>query len=411
MTNLNYQNSGVFVKCAGCTIVSRNYFAYALILRESFLKNHPGGDFHILIVDQKDISFKIDSDVSITWVEDLEIPDFKSYAMRYDILELNTNVKPTFLLKLLAKYDKVAYIDPDIKVFKPLDIIFDRLNDYEIVLTPHIVSPIEDNMKPGEIDFLINGQFNLGFIAVSNTSQAIKMLKWWENHCLQQGYNEPSQGLFVDQKWINLVPCLFSGVYVEKSFGCNMAYWNLHERLLESKDFVWLVNGSEPLYFFHFSGLLLNDENSISKYQNRFDLIQRPDLKEIFSSYRNELKDKGHINFQKIKYGFSNFSNGKVISQIARRLYTLEKFPVSEENPFLEKGKFYNFCQRNKLFARESSMKSYNSYNTNHDDPRLKIIRNGLKIALRLFGVEKYQLLLKYMIYIASVRNQKNIFK
>lgn len=407
--NCNKKNS--MESYSGCTIVSRNYFSYALTLRESFLKNHPDGAFHILIVDKKDETFKVNEEVAVTWVEDLDIPNFSSYAMRYDILELNTNVKPTFLLKLLKKYEKVTYIDPDIQVFRSLDIIFNRLNEYSIVLTPHIISPMTDNMKPGEIDFLINGQFNLGFIGVSNSEQAIKMLEWWEARCLEQGYNEPSQGLFVDQKWMNLVPCIFSGVYIEKSVGCNMAYWNLHERMLEKKNDSWLVNKSEPLYFFHFSGLILDDENDISKYQNRFNLMQRPDLKEIFSIYRQKLRDNGHLNFQKLKYGFSTFADGKLISSIARRLYTINEFPVDSINPFFVNSKFYQFCQRNGLFSIPGGAKSYNTYNTNHNDVRLKIIRAGMKLAYRVLGVDKYPLLLKYMVYIASVRNQRNIFK
>ena len=200
MTELNLKKNSQLDTFAACTIVSRNYFAYALLLRASFLKTNPGGDFHILIVDAKDPGFEVEDGVNIVWVEDLDIPNFTSYAMRYDILELNTNVKPTFLLSLLKKYHKVAYIDPDIKVFRPLDIIFDRLNNYSIVLTPHIVTPMTDDMKPGEVDFLACGQFNLGFIAVSNTNSAVKMLEWWQARCLEQGYNEPARGLFVDRK-------------------------------------------------------------------------------------------------------------------------------------------------------------------------------------------------------------------
>lgn len=411
MTELNLTKNSQLDTFAACTIVSRNYFAYALLLRASFLKTNPGGDFHILIVDAKDPGFEVEDGVNIVWVEDLDIPNFTSYAMRYDILELNTNVKPTFLLSLLKKYHKVAYIDPDIKVFRPLDIIFDRLNNYSIVLTPHIVTPMTDDMKPGEVDFLACGQFNLGFIAVSNTDSAVKMLEWWQARCLEQGYNEPARGLFVDQKWINLVPCLFSDVYIEKSFGCNMAYWNLHERLLGKDNGAWIVNQSEPLYFFHFSGLLLSDENDISKHQNRFNLIQRPDLKELFSAYRQELRDNGHLKYQSIKYGFSTFSDGKLISSVARRLYTIDEFPVDAVSPFSSGSKFYQFCQKNNMFAHPGGTKFHNTYNTNHDDVRLKIIRAGMKFAYRVLGVNKYPLLLKYMIYIASVRNQRNIFK
>ena len=168
---------------------------------------------------------------------------------------------------------------------------------------------------------------------------------------------------------------------------------------------------TEPLYFFHFSGLLLNDENDISKYQNRFNLTQRADLKPLFSAYRQELRDKGHLDFQNLQYGFSTFSDGKLISSVARRLYTIEDFPVDKLNPFSVKSKFYEFCKKNRLFSDYGGAKSYNSYNTNHNDVRLKVIRGCMKFAYRLLGVNKYPLLLKYMIYIASIRNQRNIFK
>ena len=397
-------------KVAACTIVSQNYFAYAKTLRESFLRHHPDADFHILIVDVKDPAFTVEPGISVIWVEELGIPNFPSYAMRYDILELNTNVKPTFLLKLLGQYDKVAYIDPDISVYRPLDIIFDRLDTSSAVITPHIVSPMNDSFKPGEVDFLLNGQFNLGFIAVRSDERGVAMMKWWEARCLEQGYNEPAKGLFVDQKWINLLPCLFDGVYIEKAPGCNMAYWNLHERSLAKQGADWVVNGSAPLYFFHFSGLILGDAQQISKHQNRFDLASRPDLAELFAEYRQRLGGNGHVAYQKFKYGFARFADGKLISQVARRVYSMSDYCGRAGNPFSADGDFYQLCTRKKLFGAEGQAKSYNSFNTDQNDIRLRIIRSGLALALRVLGADRYQLLLKYLGHIASVRNQPEIF-
>ncbi len=48
-------------------------------------------------------------------VEELDIPNFDSIAFKYGILELNTNVKPTFLKKILAEgVDQMIYFDPEI---------------------------------------------------------------------------------------------------------------------------------------------------------------------------------------------------------------------------------------------------------------------------------------------------------
>ncbi len=52
---------------------------------------------------------------------------------------------------------------------------------------------------------LIDGVFNLGFIGLSKAAETERFLDWWERRCLNLGYNERWSGLFVDQKWINLV--------------------------------------------------------------------------------------------------------------------------------------------------------------------------------------------------------------
>ena len=95
------------------TICSLNYLSKAMVLIDSYLDHHPEQTFHLVIVDKKtNISF-IDSDrVNILWVEELGIPNFLAYAFMYDVIELNTNVKPFVLTKLLKKYDSVLYLDP-----------------------------------------------------------------------------------------------------------------------------------------------------------------------------------------------------------------------------------------------------------------------------------------------------------
>jgi hypothetical protein len=113
-----------------------------------------------------------------------------------------------------------------------LEVLYGRLCVADILLTPHILSPIRDDKKPMERDFLRSGVFNLGFVGVSNRPPAREFLDWWEARCLKEGFNELRAGLFVDQKWVNFAPCFFSGVEIIRDPGCNVAYWNLHERKL-----------------------------------------------------------------------------------------------------------------------------------------------------------------------------------
>ena len=89
---------------AGCTIVSRNYLHFARTLCRSFLAAHPGAAFYVLLVDRPAAGEELRGEpFTAVWVEELGIPDFLGVAFRYGILELNTNVKPSFLKWILDR--------------------------------------------------------------------------------------------------------------------------------------------------------------------------------------------------------------------------------------------------------------------------------------------------------------------
>ena len=76
---------------------------------------------------------------------------------------------------------------------------------------------------------------------------------------------------------------------IEKHLGYNVAYWNLHERMLSSNDNHWVINNSTPLQFFHYSGYLIAKPDEVSKYQNRISFEKRTDITPLFDLYKNEL--------------------------------------------------------------------------------------------------------------------------
>lgn len=403
---------------AACTIVSKNYFAYAKTLADSYTSTHPEATFYILIVDRKDAAFeKANPNYNTIWVEDLGIDGFPHYAFKYDILELNTNVKPALLRQLLKKHQKALYIDPDIFIYKRLDGIYSTLDSFSIILTPHITSPIQDDLKPTDVDMLKGGVFNLGFIGVRRSPEALSMLDWWDQRCMEMAFNEPQTGVFVDQKWANLIPCLFEKVYIEKSPGYNMAYWNLHERrLTNDSEAGYIVNKAHPLYFFHFSGVSATDFRPISKYQNRSNLDNRPDLEKIFTEYCSTLLENKHTEYANISYSFGKFSNGVPVTAIARKIYAISPEYHNLQDPFLADSKFYKFAARKRLIDSSSGSHkasptiAYTTFNTNHNDFRLRVIRSVLHLSLFLFGAKRYELLLKYLNYIVQPRNQRRIF-
>jgi hypothetical protein len=395
---------------AACTIVSLNYLSYARTLCDSFLRFHPDCKFYVLLVDRLPADFqRLSERFEIITVEELDIADFPSVAFKYDILELNTNVKPTFLKALLVRgIDQLVYLDPDIFVYRALDSVFAALNERSIVLTPHILSPITDDGQ-SELSFLLGGVFNLGFVAVNKCEETDSFLSWWENRCLNLAFDEQRIGLFVDQKWINLVPCLFDSVKILKNPGCNMAYWNLHERRLSQDGGVWMVNQDTPLNFYHFSGISVDGGERISKYTDSFNLNNRPDLRSIFEDYRAQLIDHGYRTSYSGKYAFGVFDNGQYINRLTRTIYAANLERFFDENPFSSSSRLYEWAKAARLFSARDSANSYTKKSYLKSDPRLRLLHAILRLALRMLGADRYTLLLKYLSYISILRNQRDV--
>jgi hypothetical protein len=401
---------GYHMNRGACTIISSNYLPYARTLCESYLAFHPAHQFFVLLVDRIPEGFEPAHErFQLVLVEDLGIADFNSVAFKFGIVELNTNVKPTFLKKLLSQgIDQLVFFDPDILICASVDPIYEALNTYSIVLTPHCNSPNVGDPY-AEIMLLVNGVFNLGFVAVSNSAESLRFLAWWESRCLAHGYSERWSGLFVDQKWINLVPCYFESVKILKHPGCNVAYWNVHERVLQRAGPSWVVNETVPLVFFHFSGIDLDGNRRITRYANQFTFDSRPDLEELFVEYRDRLSRNGIQHTGQHRYAFGSYSDGVTINRIQRAAFAGNLDTFSGANPFDENGAFYKWAKRNHLQTGEDSVNRFGRNAYTSADTRVRIINKILRLALRLLGADRYTILMKYFEYASVLRNQRDV--
>jgi glycosyltransferase involved in cell wall biosynthesis len=246
---------------------------------------------------------------------------FTGMIARYDVTELSTALKPFFLKALCARgYEQVFYFDPDIRVTGGLEALVAELDAANVVLTPHLLAPIGfDGRQPDEIAILQAGAYNLGFIGVANRPATHAFLDWWqarlETHCL----NAVASGLFVDQKWVDLVPGLFEGVRILRDPAYNVAYWNLHERHLAEANDRLEVNG-RPLAFFHFSGFDPRDPQQLSQHQTRHQVAEGSVLARVLADYAAALARNDHARFAARPYGHGQFSNGAPFDAVCRAI-------------------------------------------------------------------------------------------
>ncbi len=310
------------MRTAYFTICSRNYLAYALVLRESLLAAEPDADFFIYLADAP-LTPETAMPAAVIPVAELVLPDLMDMAFRYTVMEFNTAIKADCFLDLLTKrgFDAAIYLDPDIQVFRPLAEVHAALAaGASAVLTPHILGPLPDDAYPGEIDILRSGVFNLGFAAFAGSEETLDFLRWWARKLHTDCYSAPEQGLFVDQRFVDLVPAFIRNLHVLRHQGYNVAYWNLARRkLVKDEDGSVRANG-EPLVFFHFSGVQPGNPDVFSKHSEARGGPEAGAVAfSLSGAYVAALEAEGHAVWSRIPYEWGRFRDGSAVLPPMRR--------------------------------------------------------------------------------------------
>jgi len=315
------------------TICSNNYLAQAKVLGDSVLRYAPEYKFVILLCDKmrNDIDYTLYRDFAVVEVANVPIPKFDTMVQQYDIVELNTSVKPFCFEYLYKKYnaDIVMYFDPDTCLFSHLNSLEEQLKNYDMILTPHILTPIEfDGLFPIENLFTNRGIYNLGFLATKKSPVVDNLFKWWQRRLEINCYDRPHEGIFVDQLPMNFAPLFFENVLVSKNKGLNMAPWNLHERCLSTKQGKYFINNDTPLIFYHFSNYKPNNPTLLAIYYNRVTFESNDILKSLYDWYREELIKNNYEKLSKIDCGYSKVTVEKKVATIKLIWKYLKRYPL-----------------------------------------------------------------------------------
>ncbi|MDB5466806.1 MAG: hypothetical protein JWQ46_1568 [Phenylobacterium sp.] len=253
-----------------------SYLNRARVLFQTVRRFHPDWELVALITDEPPPEFEFDLAKEpfdrVVHARDLGVPDFERWLFKHDVVEICTAVKGPFLHQACGwGSDAVIYLDPDTALFSSLEPLERWLEEYDILLTPHLIDPnvttaaILDN----DLSASRTGIFNLGFVAVRTTGEGVRFAKWWNDRLLTYCYDDIPNGLFVDQRWCDHAPALFDKVKVIRDPGYNVASWNLSTRTVAvEKDGRITVNGA-PLRFWHFTKLGPLGDTMTKRYAGR----------------------------------------------------------------------------------------------------------------------------------------------
>jgi hypothetical protein len=191
---------------------------------------------------------------------------------------LRWSLKPVFLSYLLERVanEPVAYVDPDQFFVGNPQVLFDLEPTTTMRLSPHW-RPIAPASGPVFADNFKDGIFNGGLFVA--TADAIPALEWWATACLHSCEKSPSQGLYDDQRYLDVLPVYFEGIDWVVHKGVNVASWNrlYLERKRDPEGGV-LVEG-DPLVCVHFTTSTIR----------AIDSGEDPCLESVLKEYRREL--------------------------------------------------------------------------------------------------------------------------
>ena len=302
------------------TIVAWNYISYAATLMASVGRQHPESLRYIIVCGKPESRPDLKLDAEIIYSNQVGIPDVESMTFVYDVMEYSTAVKPYAFLHFFERYKDahVLYTDPDLYLLKPLDHVFGALAaGAGLVLTPHMMRPLQDGKEPSDLTIMKSGVYNLGFLGARGEDEALMFIRWWADRCRRDAIVDIPDNKFTDQRWVDLAPAFVGSAHILRHPGYNIAYWNLANRRIENQRGRYTSNG-EDIHFLHFSGVVPSNNGILSKHQNRFELSDLPAFAELLNIYLAEMLSLDWRKTSKIKYEFNFFDDGRPIPKFMR---------------------------------------------------------------------------------------------
>jgi hypothetical protein len=271
-------------------------------------------------------------DLTIIELANLNLPDIPAMSARYNIIELCTSVKPAFFKYIFDNYpsiEQLHYLDPDTKLLSNPNPLEAALLQADVIITPHHYHPIPlDGQFPQENLALNHGIYNLGYLGLKRSEVADKLLEWWHARMIEYCRIDLVNGWFVDQLFFNYVPIYFQNVEILRHPGINFAFWNFHERTIQSDRRLLFDGIYWPIILYHFSGFSPLDSKRPTRIN---DSNENEHLETLLSEYAEELIHNGYVQARELKSTFqilynAGHSTGKNrFRRLARKLTHMSK--------------------------------------------------------------------------------------
>ncbi|GAA4859116.1 FkbM family methyltransferase [Saccharopolyspora rosea] len=294
----------------GCTLAHADQFPAAQVLRDSFLRHHPGARFVLLLLDgpadgRQDVL--VPADIGV------EQEEFARLAMACTAEQLRNVLRPRLLQHLLASGATVLCFEPSVQIFGRFDdLVAGLAPERPVALVPRVLRPLAvDGLRPNPADLAESGTFDPSAFAVRPGAE--NLLATW----VEQLRADPATATPV----LDGVPAVVDH-HVIRDPGVGLSIWNAAQRELAiGRDGRHTVDGA-VLRSVHFDGFQPQRPWLLSTSfadRPRVLLSEHPVLAGLCAGYRNALVGAGYTGAR--PYQYDTLPDGVALPATLRRDY------------------------------------------------------------------------------------------
>jgi hypothetical protein len=275
------------------TFFDKNYLSRGLVLYNSLEEFTSDFELYILCLDDFTRDYFEKNKMEFPEVKTLQLKDIEENDADLAIAKSNRSrieyyftLSPCLPLYLLKKHNlsHICSLDADILFLNSPQSLFDKLNEYSIVITPHKFS--------NEISHLSKfGKYNVSFQIFKNNEIGLSCLQRWKEECIDYCGDEFDEvnDRFADQKyldnWLALYP---NEVFVLDDNISGIALWNLNNYKIEKRGNRYFSN-NEQMIFYHFHHFKIFNEIWASNGFYEYKAKHQNGVDELYIDYWNKI--------------------------------------------------------------------------------------------------------------------------
>lgn len=276
------------------TFFDKNYLSRGIVLYNSLSRSAKDFTLYVLCLDEFTADFFKRNAADYPHVKTILINDVEGFDK--ELYQCKTNrtkieyyftLSPCLPLYLIKHFNlpHICTLDADILFLSSVQPIFDQLEKYSIIITPHKFS-----------DAIISsekyGKYNVSFQVFKHDETGLACLNKWRQQCIDWccDYYDEANDRFADQKYLDAWPALYQDkLLVLNDSVSGLAAWNLNKYDIQKSGSSFTSNKQE-IIFYHFHNFKILGKNWAAHGFDKYKVKPGKVIHQLYLYYWNLLE-------------------------------------------------------------------------------------------------------------------------